>query len=112
VETDAKLVKTSTEQVGALAAALQAYISQAPPPPPKPVIPTTEYLTEELEDEIISSINKRITPTLANIRDEISSMLEKESSTLYQNLWPKIELVLRMVDTVSKGSNTSVEPEG
>lgn len=110
-EADAKLIQQNTEQVGALTAALRAYISQAPPPPPKLVIPTNEYLMEELEDDIFSSVNKHIRPLLVEIKDEVSKMIDKESSSMYQTLWPKIELVLHMVDTIAKGSNISVEPE-
>ncbi|KAG1782511.1 hypothetical protein EV702DRAFT_386306 [Suillus placidus] len=110
-EADAKVVQQNNEQVEALAAAIQAYISQAPPPPPQPVIPTHEYLMEELEDHIFSSCTKAIEPLLREMKDEVSKMLNDENDTMYQTLWPKIELVLRMVDTVKKGSNIILEPE-
>lgn len=105
------MVQQNNEQVEALAAALQAYISQAPPPPPQPVIPTHEYLMEELEDHILSSSIKAIEPLLREMKDEVSKMLNDENDDMYQNLWPKIELVLRMVETVKKGSNIIFEPE-
>ncbi|KAG1905632.1 uncharacterized protein F5891DRAFT_619575 [Suillus fuscotomentosus] len=110
-EADAKVVQQNNEQVEALAVALQAYISQAPPPPPQPVIPTHEYLMEELEDHILSSSIKAIEPLLREMKDEVSKMLNDENDDMYQNLWPKIELVLRMVETVKKGSNIIFEPE-
>ncbi|KAG1753483.1 hypothetical protein EDB19DRAFT_1903140 [Suillus lakei] len=110
-EADAKVVQQNNEQVEALAAALQAYISQAPPPPPQPVIPTHEYLMEELEDHILSGIIKAIEPTLRGMKDDVTKMLNEGNAALYQTLWPKLELVLRMVDTVKKGSNIILEPE-
>ncbi|KAG1756755.1 uncharacterized protein EDB91DRAFT_34583 [Suillus paluster] len=110
-EADAKLVQQNNEEVGALAAALQAFISQAPPQPPQPVIPTNEYLMEELEDDIVSSVSKHIQPLLVIIKDDVSKMIDDESTSMYRTLWPKIELVLRMVDTIAKGSNVSVEPQ-
>lgn len=63
---------------------------------------------EELEETIFSSVSKHAKHVLENIRREISSMLEKESASMYENLWPKIELILRMVDTVSRTSTTDV----
>ncbi|KAG1827270.1 uncharacterized protein BJ212DRAFT_1474438 [Suillus subaureus] len=110
-EADAKVVQQNNEQVEALAAALQAYISQAPPPPPQPVIPTHEYLMEELEEHILSSCMKAIKPLLQEMKDEVSKMLNDENNAMYQTLWPKIELVLRMVDTVKKGSNIILESD-
>lgn len=110
-EADAEVVQQNNEQVEALAAALQAYISQAPPPPPQPVIPTHEYLMEELEEHILSSCMKTIEPLLREMKDEVSKMLNAENNAMYQTLWPKIELVLRMVDTVKKGSNIILESE-
>jgi hypothetical protein len=106
------VVQQNNEQVEALAAALQAYISQAPPPPLQPVIPTHEYLMEELEDQIHSSCTNAIMPLLREMKDEVSKMLTDENDAMYQTLWPKIELVLRMMDTVKKGSNIILEPEG
>lgn len=111
-EADAKVVQQNNEQVEALAAALRAYISQAPPPPPQPVIPTHEYLMEELEDHIHSSCIKAIEPLLREMKDEVSKMLNDENEAMYQTLWPKIDLVLRMVDTVKKGNDIILEPEG
>jgi hypothetical protein len=105
------VVQQNNEQIKALAAALQAYISHAPPPPPQPVIPTHEYLMEELEDHIHSSCIKAIEPLLREMKDEVSKMLTDENDAMYQTVWPKIELVLRMVDTVKKGSNIILEPE-
>lgn len=105
------MVQQNNEQIKALAAALQAYISHAPPPPPQPVIPTHEYLMEELEDHIHSSCIKAIEPLLREMKDEVSKMLTDENDAMYQTVWPKIELVLRMVDTVKKGSNIILEPE-
>lgn len=105
------MVQQNNEQIKALAAALQAYISHAPPPPPQPVIPTHEYLMEELEDHIHSSCIMAIEPLLREMKDEVSKMLTDENDAMYQTVWPKIELVLRMVDTVKKGSNIIFEPE-
>jgi len=106
------LLQQNEKEVEALSAALQAYIAQAPPPPPKPVIPTTEYLMEELEDAILSSVSKHAKHILENIRGEVSSMLQKESASMYESLWPKIELILRMVDTVSRTTGANVVAEG
>lgn len=111
-EADAKVVQQNNEQVEALAAALQAYISQAPPPPPQPVIPTHEYLMEELDEHILSSSMKAIEPLLREMKEEVSRMLSDENKAMYETLWPRIELVLRMVETVKKGSNVIHESEG
>jgi hypothetical protein len=105
------VVQQNNEQVEALAAAIKAYISQAPPPPPQPVIPTHEYLMEELEEHILSSCMDTIEPLLRDLKDEVSKMLTDGNNVMYETLWPKIELVLRMVDTVKKGSNIILEPE-
>lgn len=110
-EADSKVVQQNNEQVEALAAAIKAYISQAPPPPPQPVIPTHEYLMEELEEHILSSCMDTIEPLLRDLKDEVSKMLTDGNNVMYETLWPKIELVLRMVDTVKKGSNIILEPE-
>lgn len=110
-EADAKVVQQNNEQIKALATALQAYISHAPPPPPQPVIPTHEYLMEELEDHIHSSCIMTIEPLLREMKDEVSKMLTDENDAMYQTVWPKIELVLRMMDTIKKGSNIILEPE-
>lgn len=110
-EAYAKLAQQNDERVEALAAALQAYISQAPPPPPTPVVPTHEYLMEELEEHIHYVVNKYIEPLLRDIRDDVTNMLDKDSAAMYHDVWPKIELVLRMVETVKKGSNIILEPK-
>lgn len=111
-EADAKVVQQNNEQIKALAAALQAYISHAPPPPPQPVIPTHEYLMEELDDHIHSSCIKAIEPLLQQMKVEVSKMLTDENDAMYHTVWPKIELAIRMVDTVKKNSNIILEPEG
>lgn len=111
-EADAKVVQQNNEQIKALAAALQAYISHAPPPPPQPVIPTHEYLMEELDDHIHSSCIDAVEPLLQEMKVEVSKMLTDENDALYHTLWPKIELAIRMVDTVKKNSNIIFEPEG
>lgn len=111
-EADAKVVQQNNEHVEALAAALQAYISQAPPPPPQPVIPTHEYLMEELDEHILSSSMKAIEPLLQEMKEEVSKMLSDGNKAMYETLWPRIDLVLRMVETVKKGSNIIHESEG
>lgn len=67
---------------------------------------------EELDEVIFSSVSKHIKHILENIRNEVSSMLQTESASMYENLWPKIELILRMVDKVARITDVHAAVQG
>ncbi|EGO21484.1 hypothetical protein SERLADRAFT_396341 [Serpula lacrymans var. lacrymans S7.9] len=87
-----------------LNAALQAFVSRPRSPPPSALLPP-EYLLQTVEEPILASVRSHIQPLFSQLRIELAEMLRTRNADIYNALWPKLGLTLRMIDTIQARIN-------
>lgn len=86
--------------IEALQAALAAHIAH-PSPPRSPCIPTEDYVLNIIEEPLLDVVHSTVKPLIDNLRTEVEDMLRNQNTEIYQTLWGKLSLTLRMVETIS-----------
>ena len=87
--------------IEALQAALAAHIAQPPSPPSSPRIPTQSYVLDLIEEPLLDVVHTSVKPLIDDLRAEVEGMLRSQNTEIYETVWGKLSLTLRMVETIS-----------
>jgi len=89
------------KEIGALNAALSAHITRPPSPPASPRTLPPEYILQVIEEPLLESVRSNIEPLIHQLRGSIQDMLCTQNAEMYDTLWGKLSLTLRMVEAIS-----------
>ena len=87
--------------VEALKAALVAHVAHPPSPPRSPRIPTQDYILNFIEEPLLEVVHTNVKPLVDDLRSDVEHMLRNQNTELYETLWEKLSLTLRMVEAIS-----------
>jgi hypothetical protein len=96
--------KSKTEALGA---ALRAHLSHASSPPSPPPIPQ-EYILQVLDEPIKDSVRAHIKHALEGLRADVETLLRTKNDELYDALWGKLTLTLKMVEAIARRVNQEI----
>jgi hypothetical protein len=88
-------------EIAALNAALSAHIARPLSPPASPRIIPPEYILQVIEEPLLESVRSNIEPLIHELRTNIQDMLRTQNAEMYDTLWGKLSLTLRMVEAIS-----------
>lgn len=89
-------------EIEAIAAALQAYISQALPAGQTiGDLPSAEYIIESLDSQLDSLFREKICPTMVNFQQEVVDKVKESQNRTLDTVSPKILLLLKMVNLIT-----------
>lgn len=89
------------KEIDAIAAALQAYISQAAIGQTTGDLPSAEYIIESLGSQLQSLFREKFGPTLVDMQKEVFSKVEDNHNRTVETVSPNIALLLRMVNLIT-----------
>jgi len=87
--------------IEALQAALAAHVAHPPSPPRSPRIPAQNYVLDLIEEPLLDVVHTNVKPLIDDLRAEVEGMLRNQNTEIYETLWGKLSLTLRMVETIS-----------
>ena len=87
--------------VEALKAAHAAHVARPPSPPLPPTLPQIDFIVQSIQDSFLEQARAAIKPMLNSVRENIQALLEERNAEMYQTLWKRLSLVLKLVDTIS-----------
>jgi hypothetical protein len=85
----------------ALQAALAAHVAHPPSPPRSLRMPTQDYVLNLIEEPLLEVVYAGVKPLIDSLRNDVEDMLVKQNTEMYETLWGKLSLTLRMVETIS-----------
>jgi hypothetical protein len=95
--------------IEALKAALAAHVAHPPSPPRSPRIPAQDYVLNVIEEPLLDVVHSSVKPLIEDLRSEVVDMLRNQNTEMYETLWGKLSVTLRLVETISgrieKGEN-------
>lgn len=89
------------KEIEAIAAALQAYISQAPAGQTTGDLPSAEYIIESLDSQLEGLFRDKFCTTMVNIQQEVFSKVQESHNRTLDTVSPKIMLLLKMVNLIT-----------
>lgn len=89
------------KEIEAIAAALQAYISQAPAGQTIGDLPSTEYIIESLGSHLDGLFRDKFSATMTDIQQEVFNKVREGHDHTLDTLSPKILLLLKMVNLIT-----------
>ncbi|KAG8217525.1 hypothetical protein J3R82DRAFT_5674 [Butyriboletus roseoflavus] len=89
------------KEIDAIAAALQAYISQAPTGQTAGDLPSAEYIIESLDSQLDGLFKEKFCAALVNIQQEVFNKVQESHNHTLDTVSPKIMLLLRMVNLIT-----------
>jgi len=89
------------KEIEAIAAALQAYISQAPAGQTAGDLPSAEYIIESLDSQLEVLFRDKFCATMVNIQREAFSKVQESHNRTLDTVSPKIMLLLKMVNLIT-----------
>ncbi|EKM55369.1 uncharacterized protein PHACADRAFT_255948 [Phanerochaete carnosa HHB-10118-sp] len=102
-------LQTFKAEMGALNAALQAYISRptSPPsaPPAPPVVPDMQYIADTIRPMVLESIRNDVRPLLEDLTIEVQQMITRQNTQVAQSLMNKLQLTLKTVEVIYNWMN-------
>lgn len=99
-ESQDALVRRDNE-IEAIAAALQAYISQAPAGQTAGDLPSAEYIIESLDSQLDGLFREKFCATLVNIQRDVFDKVQESHNRTLNTISPKIMLLLKMVNLIT-----------
>lgn len=93
--------KRDEKTLTALNDALSAHTTRPPSPPASPRTLPPDYILQFIEEPLLESIRSNIEPLVEEFRSNIGEMLRAHSTEVYETLWAKLGLTMRLVETVS-----------
>ncbi|KAF8628388.1 hypothetical protein AX15_003913 [Amanita polypyramis BW_CC] len=87
--------------IEALKAAHDAHMARPISPPVSPSLPPLDYIVQSVHDPLLEAARSAIKPMLSNMRDNIQGLLQERHAEMYQTLWKRLSLTLRLVDALS-----------
>lgn len=89
------------KEIEAIAAALQAYISQAPARQTAGDLPSAEYIIESLDGQLDGLFREKFCTTLVNIQQDVFNKVQESHNRTLDTISPKIMLLLKMVNLIT-----------
>lgn len=90
------------KEIDAIAAALQAYISQAPASQTADDdLPSAEYIIESLDSQLDGLFRDKFCATLVDIQQQVFDKVQESHNRTLDTVSPKIMLLLRMVNLIT-----------
>lgn len=109
-------MKTYKAEMGALNAALTAFMTRPADPVPPPILPDVDTLVDIIRPPIITSMRQEIAPLLRNLRTEVEGMLDKHTRQISTSLMSKLKRVLQteqyIQEWLERESNNQVDGQG
>jgi hypothetical protein len=87
--------------VEALKAAHAAHVARPASPPVSPTLPQIDFIVQTIQDPLLEAARSAIKPMLSSMRDNIQALLEERNTEMYQMLWKKLSLTLKLVEALS-----------
>ncbi|KAK2466908.1 hypothetical protein APHAL10511_001166 [Amanita phalloides] len=91
----------SVKAIEALRAAHAAHVSRPAPPLIAPTLPQIGYVVESVQDPLMEAARAAIKPMLTSMRENIQALLQERNTEMYQTLWKRLSLTLKLVDVLS-----------
>ncbi|KIL69758.1 hypothetical protein M378DRAFT_7570 [Amanita muscaria Koide BX008] len=100
--------------IEALQAAVAAHTARPTSPPISPVLPPIDYIVQAVHDPLLDAARSAIKPLLTSTKEDIEGLLKERHAEMYQTLWSRLGLTLKVVDALSarigpSGSSSSVD---
>lgn len=76
-------------------------MAHPPSPPRSPRIPTQDYVLNLIEEPLLEVVHTSVKPLIDDLRTDVEDMLRNQNTEMYETLWGKLSLTLRMVSTIS-----------
>jgi hypothetical protein len=89
------------KEIEAIAAALQAYISQAPAGQSAGDLPSAEYIMESLDSQLDGLFREKFCATMVNLQQEVFDKVQESQNRTLETVSPKIMLLLKMVNLIT-----------
>ncbi|KAG6376159.1 hypothetical protein JVT61DRAFT_2133 [Boletus reticuloceps] len=89
------------KEIEAVAAALQAYISQAPAGQTAGDLPSAEYIIQSLGSQLDGLFREKFCATMVNIQQEVFDKVQDVHNDTLDTVSPKIMLLLKMVNLIT-----------
>lgn len=89
------------KEVAAIAAALQAYISQAPVGQTAGDLRSAEYIIESLDSQLDGLFREKFRAILVNTQQQVFDKVQENHNRTLDTVSPKIMLLLRMVNLIT-----------
>lgn len=89
------------KEIDAIAAALQAYISQAPSGRTTGDLPSAEYIIESLDSQLDGLFKEKFCATLVDIQQQVFDKVQESHNRTLDTVSPKIMLLLKMVNLIT-----------
>ncbi|KAF8559588.1 hypothetical protein OG21DRAFT_465312 [Imleria badia] len=89
------------KEIEAIAAALQAYISQAPAGQTAGDLPSAEYIMESLGSQLDGLFREKFCTRMVNIQQQVSNKVQESHNRTLDTISPKIMLLLKMVNLIT-----------
>lgn len=87
--------------VEALKVAHDAYLARPKSPPVSPSLPHTDLIIQSVQDPLIEAVRSAIKPMLISTRENIQALLQERNAEIYETLWRRLSLTLKLVDVLS-----------
>lgn len=89
------------KEIDAIAAALQAYITQVSAGQTAGDLPSAEYIIESLDSQLDGLLKEKFCATLVNIQQEFFNKVQESHDRTIDTVSPKIMLLLKMVNLIT-----------
>lgn len=89
-------------EITALSAALSAHIARPETPPPSPQLLPVELVLQAVEAPLLHSVRRSVTSLMETLRSDIATMLQERNAEMYQSLWSRLSLTLRVVESLKE----------
>jgi len=100
------------KEIQAIAAALQAYISQSPAGQTASELPSAEYIIEALDSQLDGLFREKFSPTLVSIKQDVFDKVQESHDRTIDTISPKVVLLLKMVNLITARLGRSDEETG
>lgn len=87
--------------VEALNAAHAAHVARPASPPLPPTLPQIDFIVQSIQDSFLEQARAAIKPMLDSMRENIQTLLQERNTEMYQTLWKRLSLTLKLVETIS-----------
>lgn len=88
-------------EIEAVAAALQAYISQSPAGQTAGDLPSVEYIIESLGSQFDGLFREKFCARMVSIQQEVFDKVQESHNRTLDTISPKIMLLLKMVNLIT-----------
>jgi hypothetical protein len=95
----------------ALKAALAAYSTRPPTPPPSIFDISPELIFQAIELSVTDAIRSKVQPIVSELYEDVENMLKMQNAEMYKELWGKLSLTLQTVEAISAAVSNQAKGE-